>query len=310
MSRAGDSGRMDAAARGWQSRPLMSRSRRTRPGTPSGDYLRQLAEMGRDPGAWTRLDTDELLLMAFQQALYLGSGESEAGTGLSGLYAEVVGRVTPEQRHDLLDRVQEAVESGSTSVLALMPFLQHEPDAAIVQSAALAFAAHMPLAEGDPMTGPRTIAALVPHADDDEVRVGLLAGLLALGDRRVLPVLRGLWRHLEPAGRESLTRQSLPFACASTVEFLLDWLEDADDEGFGVAAAMLARLPADGGGRVLDLQRRFPAHVDTGEPEIEVVGEWSAAEYGARIAPRLADLERRENEPRVLPAVRAAWGVA
>lgn len=277
---------------------------------PSGDYLRQLAEFGRDPDAWQRLEPDELLLVAFQQALYLGSGESEAGTGLAGLYDGLVTRVTTADRMELLDRVTEAVEAGSTSVLALMPFLQHEPDATLVQSAALAFAAHMPLADADPMTGPRTIAALVPHADDDAVRVGLIAGLLALGDRRVLTVARGLWRHLAPAARESLTRQSLPFACASTVEFLLDWLEDADEEGFGVAAAMLARLPAEGGGRVLDLKRRFPAHVESDESEIEIVGEWSAADYGARIASRLADLERRENEPRVLPAVRAAWSVA
>ena len=288
----------------------MSKSRRRAERAPSGDYLRQLAEFGRDPEAWKRLEEDELLLVAFQQALYLGSGESEAGSGLAGLYAELVARVTREDRMELLDRVSEAVEAGSTTVLALMPFLQHEPDASIVQSAALAFAAHMPLAAGDPMTGPRTIAALVPHADDDAVRVGLISGLLALGDRRVLPVLRGLWRHLGPEAREALTRQSLPFACASTVEFLLDWLEDADEEGFGIAAAMLARLPADGNGRVLDLRRRFPANVDGDEIGIEVVGEWTAADFGARIAPRLADLERRENEPRVLPAVRAAWSVA
>ena len=285
----------------------MTRSRRSRDSKPSADYLRQLAERGRDPQAWAGLDADELMLITFQQALYLGSGESEAGTGLAGLYAEVVARVTAPQRLDLLERVAEAVASSSTTVLALMPFLQHEPDAGIVQTAALTFAAHMPLSGGDPMTGPRTVAALVPHADDDQVRVGLIAGLLALGDRRVLPELRGLWRHLEPAGREALTRQSLPFACASTVEFLLDWLEDADEEGFAVAAAMLAKLPADSGGRVLDLRRRFPAHVDSEEPEIEVVGEWSTPEFGARIAPRLRDLERRENEPRVLPAVRAAW---
>lgn len=301
---------MDGAPRGWHSPSGMRRPKPSRAKQPSGDYLRQLADLGRDPEAWSRLDPHELLLLAFQQALYLGSGESEAGTGLAGLYAELVARASVADRMELLDRVSEAVESSSTSVLALMPFLQHEPEAAIVQSAALAFAAHMPLADADPMTGPRTIAALVPHADDDAVRVGLIAGLLALGDRRVLPVLRGLWRHLAPAARETLTRQSLPFACASTVEFLLDWLEDADEEGFGVAAAMLARLPADGGGRVLDLKRRFPAHVDGDESEIEVVGEWTAADYGARIASRLADLERRENEPRVLPAVRAAWSVA
>lgn len=288
----------------------MSKPRRRAEPAPSGDYLRQLAEFGRDPEAWKRLEEDELLLLAFQQALYLGSGESEAGSGLAGLYAEMVARVTRDDRMELLDRVSEAVEAGSTTVLALMPFLQHEPDASIVQSAALAFAAHMPLTAGDPMTGPRTIAALVPHADDDAVRVGLISGLLALGDRRVLPVLRGLWRHLGPEAREALTRQSLPFACASTVEFLLDWLEDADEEGFGIAAAMLARIPADGNGRVLDLKRRFPANLDGDEIGIEVVGEWTAADFGARIAPRLADLERRENEPRVLPAVRAAWSVA
>jgi hypothetical protein len=281
----------------------MPRPRQRRGSVPGPEYLRQLAAMG--PEAWRGLDSDALQLLAYQQALFLGSGHSEAGTGLGGLYAEVVAHVTARDRMELLDRVTESVETGATSVLALMPFLQHEPDPAVVQSAAVAFAAHMPLEADDPMTGARTIAALVPHADEGAVRAGLVAGLLALGDLRVLPHLRGLWRHLGTEDRAALAEQALPAACAATVEFLLDWLADDGEDDPSVPRAMLERLPRQGGGRVLDLRRRFPAHRDDDTPEIEVVGEWSAAEYGRRMHERLAALPSHL----ALGAVRHAWGL-
>ncbi len=277
---------------------------------PSADYVRPLVERGAQPGAWDALDTDELLLVVFQLALYYGATrEPEAGTSLATAYERLAVAAPAGERMELLERLAEAVRAGSTSVVALLPFVQREPDSTVVQAAATSFASLLPLTGDDPMTGPRTVRALIEHAEDEPVRVGLIAGLLALGDRRVLPLLRGAWRALTPEGRESLTRTGLPFATASVAEFWLDWLEDADPAESHLVADALARLPGQSGGRVLDLERRFPENAPGDAPEIAVIGEWTTRAYAERMAPRLADLERRGLAPAALAEVRSAWGV-
>ncbi len=278
---------------------------------PTADYVRPLVERGATPGAWDALDVDELLLVAFQLALYVGTtGDAEAGSSLGTAYDRLQGVSSSDEGMELLERLVEAVRAESTSVLALLPFVQRERDALVVQAAATSFASLLPRSDDDPMTGPRTVRALIDHAEEESVRVGLLAGLLALGDRRVLPLLRGAWRALGPEGRESLARTSLPFATASVAEFWLDWLEDADPADVPFVADALARLPAQSGGRVLDLVRRFPEQGPDDEPEIEVVGEWTVSEFAERLAPRLADLERRGLTPAALTVVRTAWRVS
>lgn len=275
---------------------------------PAADRIRQLVALGETPGAWDSLDADALLLIAFQLALYYGlAPESDVGESLEGAYVRLVERVTPAERLELLDRVTEAVRGSATSVAALLPFLRHEREPQVVQAAATAFASLLPLTDGDPMTGPRTVRAMLEHADEEPVRAGLLAGLLALGDRRVLPLLRGSWRRLDAEGRAALAAASLPFATACLAEFWLDWIEDADAATAEPAEHALERLAGTAGGRVLDLQRKFPENAPGDEPEIAVIGEWSVPEFGRRLAPRLDDLALRLGDPARLVRVRSAW---
>lgn len=171
------------------------------------------------------------------------------------------------------------------------------------------------------MTGPRTLREMAGNPRiSDETRAGILAGLLVLGDRRTLPYLRGCWRLLPPLPpdraaaltdpRMRLTNATTGVVHASHIEFFLDWLEDADESEFGAIAGALVRLArASSYPKVVDIQRRFPATPDDENPVITTLAEWTFNEYGQLIAPRLLDLGRRENEPKVLPVLLEAWGI-
>ena len=256
----------------------------------SADYLQHLVEIGRDPARWEALDPDALLLIAFQQALYYGANhDADAGASLGALYGYLVGRVTVAERLELLERVGEAVQGGATSVLAMLPFLQRESEPHVAQMAAVSFASLMPLTDDDPMTGPRTLRTLFNHSEDEAVRIGLLAGLLALGDRRVAPLLPSAWASLSPEGQVALTQAPQPFVSALWVDFLVDALVAAPGASPAAAAlaARLQRLPNEGESRVLDLERKFPENAPDERPEIALLGEWSVEDYGTRIADRV-----------------------
>jgi hypothetical protein len=286
--------------------------------TPAGDpgagrWLQELAAIARDPSRWAALDEDSLLLIAFQQCLYFAhTRDPEAADALAELYPHVASRVGTPERMELLDRVTAAVEEGETPVLALLPFLQHEPDPGAVALAGVAFATLAPLDRGDEMSGPRAIVRMAELAEDDGTRTGLLGSLLQLGDRRVLPLVREGWRALPPAARVLLAglRSPSSLAYASVVEFWLEALDDDDDTVADAAADALARVPAEADPpRVLDVRRKFPANAPDERDEIEITADETLAQHAARIEPRLHELLRRGGAAGRLARVRAAWGL-
>lgn len=277
-------------------------------------WLAQLAELARDPEKRATLDADALLLVTFQQCLFYGhTQDPEVAAALAALYPDLVARAAEGERLELLDRVAAAVEQGGTPVLALLPFLLHEPSPGAVAVAGETFASLVPLEGGDPLTGPATLLRLLEHAEDEGTRVGLAAALLRFGDRRLRGLLDAAWRRLDPPARVRLAelRGPSPVVFAATVEFWLACLEDADDAVFAAVAGTLARLPREADPpRVLDVTRKFPANAPDERDEIAIAGDWPLAGYGGRLAPALRDLARRENAPHRMPEVLAAWGVA
>jgi len=292
----------------------MARARRSRPGAGAGPrWLHELAEVAGDPARWDGLDEDSLLLIAFQQCLYFAHTRApEAASALGRLYPHLARRVDAHGRLQLLERVTEAVEEGGVPVLALLPFLQYDDDPATVAPAALSFASLAPTEPGDELVGPRALARMAELAESEGTRIGLAAGLLALGDRRVLPLALEAWRRLAPPSRVRLAGlpPASPLVFAAVVEFWLDALEDADDATFAAAAGALARL-AQGAEprRVLDVRRKLPANGPDERETIEILEDVPLAAFAARIEPRLRDLARRENAPPRMPAVLAAWGL-
>lgn len=281
---------------------------------PGAAWLAQLAEVAADPERRAALDGDALLLVTFQQCLGYGhAGEPGFADALAALWPDLVAKTSDADRLELLDRVAAAVEEGGAGVLALLPFLMHEPSPEAVAVAGETFASLVPLDAGDEATGPRMLVRMLEHAEEEGTRVGLAAALLRFGDRRLRPLLDRAWRLLEPAARVRLAglRGASRVAFAATAEFWIDCLEDADDAVFAAVAAALERLPLEADPpRVLEVRRKFPANAPDGRDEIALERDWPIGEFAARLAPALRDLARRENEPRRLPAVLAAWGIS
>jgi hypothetical protein len=289
------------------------RAARTRGAAPAdARWLQDLAAIARDPERRQALDEDGLLLVVFQQCLYFGhTQDPDAAEALGAIYPRLAERVGSAERLELLDRVVSVVEEGGTPVTALLPFLQHEPEPAGVALAAIALASLMPLTAGDEMTGPRALLGMVPHAEDEGTRVGLVAGLLQMGDRRVLPLVREGWRGLSSAGRERLAAlvPVSPVAFASTIEFWLEALDDDDAASRAAAASALASIPARAEPqRVLDVRRKFPSNAPDERDEIEILEDVALAEFGARLAGRMRAHLGREDAPAALADALAAWG--
>jgi hypothetical protein len=287
----------------------MKRSRRI-PDEPKrpDDYLEPLVRALGDPAVLAGIRVAELEPVAFQLALYFGvRRDADTAAALGGVYERLVRDVTLEARTQWLEDLAAAVAGGATSVLALLPVLQRETSAALVRSAALTFATRMSGTPEDPLAGPRALRSLLDHAEHDASRAGLVGALLALGDARVRPLLAGAWHTLTPGAASALL--ALPRAHASRLEaeWLLDWLEDADPATFEAVAASLARLPAAGRGRVLELARELPSGPDG--DALTVQRAWDPAELGEVLAERFRSLARRSEAPAAFDAVLAAWGV-
>lgn len=281
----------------------------------ANDSAREAARLYRLPAQWELISDHRLKEVALYGCLYYGCTSDMAEIPrLTKLFAVVNRRLALEHRRQILVDVTTGVEHQLASVNAFLPFMMSDPDLAVVSSAALNMAMLMPLRDGDVLTGPRYLLGDVVHLQQDEhVRVGTLMGLLLLGDRRVTRLLSGCWNSLSPDGRKSLSHARSGFAYASTVEFFLEWLSDAeqrnDEAEFGLVAAALANVRQ--GSKqplVLDVERRFPANA-TNEAPVNVLAQWTFEEFGQQIAPRLVEMYARESEPRVLGHVLKTWGI-
>lgn len=283
--------------------------RRTAAKQKSADYLQPLVAALADPAVLAGIRDHELQPVAYQLALYFGlRREPATASALAGVYDRLHRDGTLEDRRTLVQELSSAVRRGAASVLALLPVLQHERDAGLVRDAAFAFATRMPDAEGETLSGPRAIRALLDHTESAAVRAGLVGALLSLGDRRIANALDGTWRALDAEARAELLALPREVATLLEVEWLFGWLEDAEPAAFAAVAHSLAGLPAAGGGRVFDVEREIPTSSEG--DTVTVLSEWSAAEAGEKFSSRLRDLARRAPAPDALDGVQRAWGIA
>jgi hypothetical protein len=238
---------------------------------------------------------------------YGSSGDDEVVPDLRERYAAFSGLSDPETRIELLRDVARAVGAGPLGIHALFPFIYTDPDPNIISTASLEAALLVLPVDDDLMTGPGLVLRMGAGVDGD-TRAAMLGGLLLLGDGRVLSILRDSWRFVPPESRGILMSVWSGYALAPMVEFFLDWLEDAPEYDFGGIVHALARIPERAEHpEVLELERSFPV-TESVEP-FRTVGRWSFEEYGERIAPRLMEVRRRENAPRVTKFALRAWGI-
>ncbi len=272
------------------------------------DYLEPLVQALGDPAVLAGMRVEELQPVTFQLALYFGHRRDPATSAVLGeVYDRLLAEVDRASRATLLDDLVAAIASGSTTVLALLPVLQRETDADLARTAALVFATRMAPTGGDVLTGPRMLRTLLEHAEPDGVRAGLVGALLALGDARVAPFLDGAWRLLSPEAADALLALPRGMATRLEVEWLLAWLEDAEPARFTAVAASLARLPQEGGGMIVEVERELP--VGPNGDALALLREWTPQALAQELAERFASIARRA-EGDAFDPVRGAFAVA
>jgi hypothetical protein len=237
-------------------------------------------------------------------------------------YRRYLGMANVGRRQQLLTRMTEYISSGhSAHAIALLCFISADTDGQITSGAALDLAMVMTPDKGDPLTGPKFVAfhgcggvraKLGKPGSDDEGDVA--AGLLLLGDMRLLPLLEEIWERLTPEGRRRMVRRRSNLVSALMIEFLLRRLEaDKEEEYFGELGAALHNLPALAAKQpinaVLDIRRNFG--LPAGKEPMELLSHEDIPTAFARFRPRLQALIDRESGPiKVLNATISVWAEA
>jgi hypothetical protein len=237
-------------------------------------------------------------------------------------YRRYLGMADVGRRQQLLTRMTEFLSNGQQHrSIALLCFISADTDGQITSGAALDLAMVMPADKGDPLTGPKFAAfhgcggvraKLGKPGSDDEGDVA--AGLLLLGDMRLLPLLEEIWERLTPEGRRRMVLRRSNLVSALMIEFLLRRLEaDKEEEYFGELGAALHNLAALAAKQpinaVLDIRRNFG--LPAGKEPMELLGHEDIPTAFARFRPRLQALIDRESGPiKVLNATISVWAEA
>ncbi len=218
-------------------------------------------------------------------------------------------------RMDVLRHVIPTVESNnSVSVGALFPFICQDPDRGVASTAALEYVSLGPLIDNDPMSRPKELIELI-KAREPQNRGAVFGALLALGDPRLCRLLWPIKDQLSYEEANEAAQCTSGFLGAATIDFVLDWMEGLEGTGedalFGSLVShlilqrrhMIKPFVATG-------ERPFPVTSATPE-EAHAMAKWIPFEdYLDRVAPRLIALATEEPEPRCLPEVLRAWGIA
>ena len=237
-------------------------------------------------------------------------------------YRRYLGMASVSRRQQLLTRITTFISEGHQHRhIALLCFISADTDGQITSGAALDLAMVTPPDKGDPLTGPKFVAfhgcggvraKLGKPGSDDEGDVA--AGLLLLGDMRLLPLLEEIWERLTPEGRRRMVQRRSNLVSALIIEFLLRRLEaDKEEEYFGELGAALHNLPAIAAKQpinaVLDIRRNFG--LPPGKEPMELLSHEDIPTAFARFRPRLQALIDRESGPiKVLNATISVWAEA
>ena len=236
-------------------------------------------------------------------------------------YRRYLGMASVSRRQQLLTKITAFISDGHQHRhIALLCFISADKDGQITSGAALDLAMVMPCDPDDPLTGPKYVAQHGcgglrakfggPKSDDEG---DVAAGLLLLGDMRLLPLLEEIWERLTPEARRRMVQRRSNLVSALMIEFLLRHLEaDKAEDYHGELGAALHNLPEIASrlpmAVVMDIRRNFG--LPPGKEPMELLGRETLAEAFTRIRPRLQALIDRESEPKVLPNVLATWAAA
>ncbi len=234
------------------------------------------------------------------------------------IYLRVAPALPPAERIRVIQAVGQGIRTDAQEIRAFLPAMFADADPTVVSTGALENAPLTPAAPADVMAGIRAVRDIATNPDVGGWQAGaILGGGVIHGDHRAPDLLDGTWRFLDHAGKEAVTTSIRPgLLLTGTIEFYLRWLEDPAEMELGLPASILCWLPeiARGDGSVREVERSLPAnyHATPEEnrrtPPVRVLRQWSIAEYGRTIMPRLAAVWEREGRPEPMRDVMRAWG--
>jgi hypothetical protein len=262
------------------------------------------------PESWEGLTPQQLgTLASIRLSTYGRSGSADERADVQRLYALLLRRLTPLERLQVEEAVCDLVALGATTPVALIPFIRSESDTSIIATATIDCCMLTTRWNNDPLTGPKAVARQLDEvAISPTERLGILTGLLLLGDDRVLPLVKGRWRQIESADDRRRLATIEPVAVSTlAIEFLLDWLEQtADPEDVNAISTTMARMPRRSPGGVIREQRCFPMSLAQDKPAISIEAQWTFRAYLELIRPRLESLVvRRPNAGSIVTILRA-----
>lgn len=203
---------------------------------------------------------------------------------------------------------------GSWTYLLAIALCESDPGLASTVALDCAMVRHV--SDEDPLETARMLleAVSVSVESSRTNRGPVFAGLLHMGDRRLLPALAKFRREMDYADVVDATALSPAYPLRPVVDFYLEWLEEILgrpewDGQFGAVAGRLAGLARTLEGEVLlDLRRNFGL-VESVAP-VEVEAQTPVGEYAPAVVARLQAMIPQETEPKLLPDVVLEWRLA
>ena len=216
---------------------------------------------------------------------------------------------TSERMQILKGLILSVEEKDGLGHMSLSVFLTTESDYEIISTAAMSLAVLFPIKDGDELSGPKYVAnTLLNYEDNPKEQGAQLAGLILLGDKRVLPLLKDTWLKISPAAQLEATRAKSSYMTEAAIDFWLWCIENCDNENIvGSAVATLAKMPSIAAAPfVFDSERIFPSY-SAPEAPIRILNKTLLTDYLKKIDPHLKYLISKESEPKVIPMIYDYW---
>ena len=217
---------------------------------------------------------------------------------------------TSERMQILKGLILSVEEKDGLGHMSLSVFLTIESDYEIISTAAMSLAVLFPVRDGDELSGPKYVAnTLLNYEDNPKEQGAQFAGLILLGDKRVLPILEDTWQKISPTAQLEATRAKSSYMTEAAIDFWLWCIENCDNENIvGSAVATLAKMPSIAAAPfVFDSERIFPSYAEPEAP-IRILNKTPLIDYLKKIDPHLKYLISKESEPKVIPMIYDYWG--
>jgi HEAT repeat protein len=275
------------------------------------DGFSRISSISGDPDRWAELNDNELQQAVMIQCITYGVTEDASRIRpLFGFYQYAMERLQPQERMQMVLSLSNLIEQKNGSgALGLMMFMAAEKDFGIISTAAMNLGVLKNPENGDPLHGPNfAITTMMMGTQDPNTRAAIMAGILLLGDKRLLPLLADAWDQISEEARLKLATARSGFVTEALIEFWINCLEkECTEDVVGAVIAALAKMAAISDlPFVADIERAFPSYSDLENP-IRRIRQTSFRDYLDEILPRLEAIRKRESEPQLIPTIYAVW---